>query len=198
MELPEGIKMKKILFLLIFSLIGTIQSKAQIGIGASGGMIYPGFSKSEKYSSEFNTGAGYDFFVRHRLIKISNDQQIDARYSISNYFSDNNFISGDTRFYFSYLSIDVQTKIKSFQSFHLICGAGMSLVNVNAENRYIREITETALLPYVITGAEYQFNQDFNIFVNCDFQIGEINAPLDVFPVNGFRLVFGGTMFLSN
>ena len=189
--------MKKLFFLIMFSLFGTIQSNAQFGIGASGGMLYPGFSKSKIYASEFIAGVGYDFFIRHKLVKISDDQQIDARYSISNYFSDNNLTSGDTRFFFSYLSIDVQTVIKSFQSIKFIGGAGMSLVNVNAENRIIRKITETAMLPYIITGVEYWFNEDFNIFINCNFQYGEIKSGIDDFRVHGFRLILGGTMFLS-
>lgn len=186
----------------VFSLliiIGTeFHLNAQVGIGASGGMIYPGFSSSEFHNSRFVVGAGFDFFVRHRLIKISTDHQLDAKYSIGKYFSDIDLARvGNTRFYFSYLSIDVQKDIKRFNKIKLTAGFGLSLVNVTGENN-LYQLTESFFIPNINFAGEYSFSQYYNLFLIGNFQYGKFNTSVDNLRVHGFKLLIGATMFFTD
>jgi hypothetical protein len=172
-------------------------SFAQVGIGGGGGLNYPGISASELHNSRFVVGAGYDIFIRHRLIKITKDLQLNAKYSVSNYFSDIDLSRvGKTRFNFNYLSIEVLMPFKSINSFVFIGGAGLHLVNVTAVQDYF-ESNESMIIPSVIIGTEYWFDKNYNVFANLNFQFGEFNDNGQNLPVHGFRLQVGATMFFT-
>jgi len=124
---------------------------------------------------------------------------MDAFYGVSGYFCDIDLARiGITRFNFNYLSIGIRTKIKSFNSIKLIGGTGLSMVNAEAnKNNFYYGISETLLVPNINLTAEYWFNNDFNIFLTTYFQYGKLPAQIDDLRINGIRLIFGGTMFLT-
>ena len=187
---------KWIMILLLWICLFTMSS-AQVGIGGGGGLNYPGISASELHNSRFVLGAGYDIFIRHRLIKITKDLQLNAKYSVSNYFSDIDLSRvGKTRFNFNYLSIEVLTAIKTINSFVFTGGAGLNLVNVTAVQDYF-ESNESMIIPSVIVGAEYWFNKKYNVFANFNIQFGEFYVNGQNLPVHGFRLQLGATMFFT-
>ena len=191
--------MKKILLIIIviFSLNNSIWS--QVGIGAGGGGLYPGLRKSDLHQSQFILGGGFDFFVRHTLSKLGEDNFITARYSYRNYFNDIDLPrSGKTRFIFNYLSVDVSIILKSFTDFDIYGGAGISLIDAAGEMHFTQNITETVLLPELLTGVEYKIGKYFNLFGEFLFQIGSIEVQDDVIHLTGFRFMIGGTMFLIN
>lgn len=171
---------------------------AQVGIGAGGGMNYPGFTSSDLHNSQFTIGAGYDFFIRHRLIKITDEIQLNAKYSVSNYFSDIDLArAGNTRYNFSYLSVEVISPFKSLKPFTFIGGAGIHLVNVSAVQKYTEDTNESMIIPSVIVGGEYWFNKNYNIFAHLNFQFGEFEDNGQKLPVYGLRFQVGATMFLT-
>jgi hypothetical protein len=171
---------------------------AQVGIGGGGGVIYPGFTSSDLYNSQFTVGAGYDVFIRHRLINITKEHQLTAKYSISKYFSDID-LTGDrkTRFHFSYLSIEVLTPVKSMNSIIFVGGAGVHIISINAVKRYVEDSNESIIIPSFIIGSEYWFNKNYNIFANLNFQFGEFRDYNQNLPVHGCRFQVGATMFLT-
>lgn len=190
--------MKKILMIIIIWLCLFSMSSAQVGIGAGGGLIYPGFTDSDLYNSRFIVGAGYDVFIRHRLIKITKDIQLNAKYSVGKYFSDIELASvGKTRYHFSYLSVELLTPIKALNSFNIVGGGGVHLVNVTAVQKYTKDTNESMLVPSIIIGAEYWFNKNYNVFGNLNFQFGEFEDNRQNLPVHGFRFQVGATMFLT-
>jgi len=199
-ESMERYGMKKTLIIVFILFLIAIPVNAQFGIGASGGFIYPGLSSSQNYGSKFNIGPGYDLFVRHSLLKISDEFKIDAFYGVSGYYSDIDMVRiGVTRFYFNYLSIGVRTKIKNYDSVKIMGGAGLSMVNAEATKaNFYYGITETLLVPNINISAEYWFNKNFNIFATTLIQMGKLPAQLDDLRIDGVRLQFGGTMFLTD
>lgn len=188
---------KLLLILLLWVCLFSITS-AQVGIGAGGGLNYPGITASDLHNSRFVVGVGYDVFVRHKLIKITKEQQLNAKYSVSNYFSDIDLArAGKTRFNFNYLSIEVLTPLKALNSFIIIGGAGLHIVNITAVKKYTEDTNESIIIPSVIVGTEYWFNENYNIFTNFNFQFGEFNDNSQNIPVHGFRFQLGATMFLT-
>jgi hypothetical protein len=191
-------KMKKVfvvvfLWCCLFSL-----STAQVGIGGGGGLIYPGLSSSDIGNSQFKIGVGYDVFVRHKLIKISENHTLHAKYCVSNYFSDIELSRvGNIRYHFSYLSVEVIVPIKKINSFSIVGGAGLNLINVTATQKYTEDTNESMLLPTLIIGTEYYFSKNYNIFGNLNFQFGEFEDNGQNLPVHGFRFQIGATMFLT-
>jgi len=190
--------MKKIILIIFLWICLFSFSYSQVGIGAGGGLDYPGLSSSDNGNSKFNIGAGWDVFVRHRLIKITEDITLHAKYSASNYFSDIELVSiGNTRYHFNYLSVEMFTLVKKINSFSFVGGAGVNLVSVTAVQKYTEDTNESLLIPSVLIGAEYWFNQNYNIFGNINFQFGEFEDNGQNLPVNGFRFQVGATMFLT-
>ncbi len=189
--------MKKIFVIVFLWSCLFSMSSAQVGIGAGGGLYYPGISKSDIGNSQFKIGAGYDIFIRHRLIKITEDFTLHAKYSVSKYFSDIELSRvGNTRFYFNYLSVELLTPLKTFQSFQIVGGAGFNLINVTAVQKYF-ESTESLLIPTLMVGGEYWFNKNYNVFGNINFQFGEFEDNRQNLPVHGFRFQIGATMFFT-
>jgi len=191
--------MKKQIIIAFLIALVTGTGSAQFGIGASGGLIYPGFAKSDNFGSQFGVGAGFDIFMRHRLISISDSAQIVARYSYRNYFSDINLPNVQTtRFKFTYLSLGATIVLYRFDFLQVYGGGGLSLVTGNIDKDEINETIST-LLPEIIVGVELPLSHNYNLFSEVDFQFGTLLLETRNYtlPVHGFRLVIGGTMFLT-
>jgi hypothetical protein len=189
--------MQKIVIILIWFSILYSLTFAQVGIGAGGGLNYPGLSQSDNANSQFNLGAGYDIFIRHRLLKFSENYVLHAKYSVSKYFSDIKLVRvGNTRFTFNYLSVEILMPFQSYESLKLVAHAGLHLVNTTAVQRYF-DSNESLLVPSFGAGAEYWFSENYNIFSLFNFQFGEFEDNGQSLPVNGFRFQVGATMFLT-
>ena len=189
--------MKKMLMIIFFLLCLFSISFSQVGIGAGGGLIHPGMSSSDLAGSTFGIGAGWDVFVRHRLIKLNKNYTLHAKYSVSNYFSDINLARvGSTRFKFNYLSIELLLPKKIVESINIIGGAGIHIVTATAIQRYF-ESNETMFLPTIKIGTEYWFNKNYNLFADFNFQFGEFNDNGQNLSVNGLRFQVGATMFFT-
>jgi hypothetical protein len=190
-----------VLLSILFVFINTIN--ATVGIGAAGGILYPGLMKSDPYDSRFTAGGGYEFFANHKLIEFGSKFKLDARYAYRNYFCDIDLTIGQIRFQFNYLNIALITEIKRWKHWQIFGGGGVSLLSINGSPRYHKTINETILAPEVISGAAYLFGNDFNLFAEClcqfgSFQYGYIRDRREKVPVTGLRFVIGGTMFLSS
>ena len=189
--------MKKILLIIFLWICLFSFSYSQVGIGAGGGLNYPGLSSSDNGNSKFKIGAGWDVFVRHKLLKISDNYTLHAKYCVSNYFSDIELSRvGNTRFHFSYLSVELLAPFQTIESFIIVGGAGLNLINVTAVQKYF-ESNESLLIPSIIIGVEYSYNKNYNYFGNINFQFGEFEDNGQNLPVNGFRFQVGATMFLT-
>lgn len=189
--------MKKQLIIASFFLILVANVSAKFGIGAGAGIIYPGFSKSSLYGSQFGAGAGFDIFIRHTILNFSDSLHIDARYSYRNYKADVNLPkTATTRFNFSYLGLNLFMNILRFSDFYLYSGVGASMVTVQAAKDYL-DVTEILIMPEISVGIEWNLSTHYNLFSQFDLQFGSINVRDDILPVNGFRLIIGGTMFLT-
>jgi hypothetical protein len=193
----------KIYFILIlfgFSLV-TSPLFGKTGIAASGGLLYPGFFKSERYGSQFRIGPGFDLMLRHRLFKFSPSFAIDSRYSIRNYYCDVNLSDGSSRFQFAYLSIDLTIPIKRISHWQFYGGGGLSLTNISGKRDFFNDtVTGTALMPELVSGVAYLFGENFNLYLDLMVQFGSISIEedKDVIPVHGIKVSLGGTMFLSS
>ena len=189
--------MKRLLLIIFLWICLFSLGFSQVGIGAGGGLNYPGISSSDLANSKFKIGAGWDVFVRHKLIKFSENYTLHAKYTVSNYFSDIELVRvGNTRFNFSYLSVELLLPFKIIESFKIIGGAGLNLITATAVQRYF-ESNESLLLPSVMIGTEYWFNKNYNLFGNLNFQFGEFEDNGQDLPVHGFRFQVGVTMFLT-
>lgn len=189
--------MKKQLIITVFLLWIITETKAQVGIGVGGGIIYPGFIKSDLSESQFELGAGYEIFARHKLFKISDNVNIDAKYSYRKYFSQVNLpFTAETRFAFDYLVFGLSTVFSGSESFQFYAGAGVSLTNVQAAKDFL-EINETEVVPEVLTGMAYFFSKFYNVFMEFSFQYGAVKVRDDTIPFSGMRFMIGATMFLT-
>jgi len=190
--------MKKQLIIASFILILVANVSAKFGIGAAGGIIYPGFSKSDLYGSQFGVGFGYEFFIRHKLLKISDNFIMDARYSYKNYKDDINLANSETsRFNFTYLTIGITADYYHFADFILYAGGGASLVTAHATRDYLKDVTATLMMPEISTGIEWNLSTNYNLYSQIDFQFGAISSGDDNIYLHGFRITVGGTMFLA-
>ena len=190
--------MKKQIIIAVILTLFSIPGYSQFGIAAGGGVIYPGFAKSDLYGSQFGAGAGFDVMMRHKLLTITDEYSLDARYSYKHYFSDVNLpFSSTSRFLFSYLTLSVTADIFHLTDFDIYIGGGASLMTSNASLDYIKDVIETAFLPEITTGVEWNLALHYNLFAQLDFQFGEIMVHDDNLPLHGLRFVLGGTMFLT-
>ncbi len=189
--------MKKQLIIASIFLIFASTASAKFGIGAAGGIIYPGFNESSLYGSKFGVGGGYDLFLRHTLLKFSDSLHVDARYSYRNYKADINLpYTEATRFSFSYLGIGVFMEFWHFSDFAMYAGGGGSLVTVQASKDYLA-VTETLFMPELSLGIEWNLGDFYNLYSQFDLQFGSLMVRDDALSLNGFRLIIGGTMFLT-
>jgi hypothetical protein len=188
---------KKPYFLLVFVLTIGSTAYAQVGIGTGGGLFYPGISESAQYGSRFVTGAGYEFFTRHRLLTLSTNLTLHAKYTYQFYYSDIDLpFTGGTRFTFNYLTIAVFSPVIKGKSVQLTAGGGMGLVIVNA-SKDLLSVTETVLVPHLQIGVEKMLGNFFNLYVEMLFQFGSFPVRDDNLSINGMRVMAGITMFLT-
>ena len=189
--------MNKLLIIIFILLCLFSVGFSQVGIGAGGGLNYPGMSSSDLGGSRFGIGAGWDVFVRHRLLKLNEKYTLHAKYSVSNYFSDIDLARvGNTRFKFNYLSVELLLPLKFVESFNLVGGTGIHIVTATAVQRYF-ESNESLFFPTIKIGSEYWFNKNYNIFADFNFQFGEFKDNGQNLPVNGLRFQVGVTMFFT-
>jgi hypothetical protein len=186
------------LLLTLFILISVQSARAEFGIGAAGGILYPGLIKSEISSSQFRTGWGYELFLSHNIFRLSDTLQVKARWSYRQYINEIELpYILDTWFTFRYLNINLLTDFYHFDTFALYAGIGANLVSVRA-NRDFFDYTETSFAPELNFGLKWILSQNYEIFSELSVQYGQIN---DVFEedisIFGFRLVIGATMYLS-
>jgi hypothetical protein len=172
-------------------------SEAQVGIGAGGGLYYPGLTESNVFNSRFGTGAGYQLFARHRLISISDTVDLHARYSYQHYFSDIDLpFTRKTRFTFDYLCISVFIDMLELYQLNVTGGAGIALVSITASKDFLL-VTETALVPQILIGLEKELGTDFNIYSDFIMQFGSVRVRQDILSITGFKAIIGFTMFIS-
>jgi hypothetical protein len=77
--------MKKLMIIVVSLLIWNNIGFAQIGLGASAGMLHAGLNKSDVSDSQFDPGWGYEFFIRHNLAQIGDSLMLKARWSYRHY-----------------------------------------------------------------------------------------------------------------
>jgi hypothetical protein len=190
--------MKKLIILPVIFVLFTTYVHAQVGIGAGGGLYYPGVSESESYGSRFVTGAGYEFFARHQLLTFSPNFNIHARYAYQFYYSDINLpFTQETRFTFNFLIIAIFVPVLEWNGVHLITGGGLGLLTVQA-SKDLLSVTESLLVPQLKVGIEKSLGGYFNIYADLLLQFGSFPVRDDVLSINGLRLIGGFTMFLTD
>ncbi len=191
--------MNKVLIVGILVFVLTQSGYSQVGIGASGGLLHPGLLKSGQSESQFQPGWGYEFFVRHDLIHISDSFVINARYTYRYYKNEIElpFVL-DTWFKFKYLTIDIFGEFAGSESFGWYFGAGGSLVSVNAEKDFF-QYTKSVFISEILLGGEWQLNSNYNIFTEISLQFGALNDIMEEsIPISGIRFILGATMFLTS
>lgn len=174
-------------------------SQAQFGIGASGGLLYPGLISSDPSGSQFKIGGGYELFFRHGLFSFGDSSIVSARYA---YRYNQNMIELpyvlDTHFKFKYLSVNLFADIYKYCDLSMYTGFGVSLVTINAEKDFY-QFTDTQFVPEIILGSEWMFYPHHNIFAEISFQYGQLKDVLgESISLAGIRFVLGITMFLVN
>ena len=191
--------MKKLILIIIILLIQSMESRAQLGLGASGGMLYPGLGKSEISESQFDLGWGYEFFIRHNLAQLTDSLMLKARWSYRHYKTTIELPNVlELWFKFNYLTIDVFIDLLRSEKMTLYTGLGGSLVSAFAEKDYL-EVNATEFVPEILLGGEYNLSENYNLFLESSFQFGSISdVQGESLPVHGFRLVIGATMFLKS
>jgi hypothetical protein len=182
--------------MITFCALGAL--RGEVGFGAGGGMLYPGFQASERYGSRFGAGFGFDLLARHTLIKIDSLNVIDARYGFRSYYSDIDLATNSvTRFRYTYLVIGITWDALRISDYQIYAGAAASLVTAKAQQRYVDDVTESLMLPEVLMGVEWEINTNYNLFAEVGIQFGAIDITSDVLSLTGMRLLIGGTMFLT-
>jgi hypothetical protein len=191
--------MKKLIIVITLLLILTTFSFAQLGLGASAGMLYPGMGTSEESQSHFDQGWGYEFFIRHNLVQISDSLMLKARWSYRHYKTTTELPNVlEIWFKFNYLTLDIFVDIVRSENFTLYSGLGGSLVSVFAEKDFL-EVNATEFIPEIVLGGEYYLSENYNLFLESSFQYGSISdVDGQSIPLHGFRIVLGATMFLKS
>ena len=189
--------MIKLMIIVVSLLIWINIGFAQIGLGASAGMVHPGLNKSDVSDSQFDPGWGYEFFVRHNLAQIGDSLMLKARWSYRHYKTTIELPNVlEIWFKFNYLTLDLFMDLVKSEKFTLYSGLGGSLVSVNAEKDFL-EVNNTEFVPEILLGGELFLSQNYNLFAECSFQFGSIgNVNDETIPMNGLRIVLGATMFL--
>jgi len=193
--------MKKQLIIHLFLLFTIKLSIAQVGVGAGGGILYPGFLKSDLNNSQFEVGMGYDLFARHKLFEITQNMGVDVKYSFRKYASRADLpFTASTRFDFNSLVVDFMTNIKKISDWQIYGGIGLAMVTVSAEKDFL-SVTETIFVPEILLGIEWVLSKNFNLFSEFQFQSGSVKISYsqsdDHLPITGGRILVGGTMFLT-
>ena len=188
--------MKNLIIIVFLILALSTVSYAQIGLGASAGMLNPGLIKSEVTESQFDPGWGYEFFIRHNLVQIGDSLLVKARWSYRHYKTTIELpYVLEIWFKFNYLTLDLFIDLVRSEKFVLYSGLGGSLVSVTAEKDFF-EVTETEFVPEILLGGELLLSQNYSLFTECSFQFGSVKTEYDEISMTGFRIVLGATMFL--
>jgi hypothetical protein len=170
----------------------------QIGIGASGGIHYPGISESELYKIRFRAGPGYGFFVRHDLFTLGERYVFHARYKVKFFFNDTSLPnSGSSRYKFNEFAADVWMDLLSMKKANVYAGISLNLLNVTGRQKYRSDYTGTNIMPLLLTGLEYRLTESYNLFSEVFLQVAEIDAGPEPLPIHGLGLMIGFTMFIS-
>jgi hypothetical protein len=171
---------------------------AQIGIGASGGAHFPGFLKSEKYSSQFQIGPGYGLFIRHDLVKIAKNYQIHARYKVKSFINNIKLPkSGTTRYKFSEFSADIWLDLVSRDQWKWYNGVSINLLNVIGSPKFRSDYTSSQIIPLLLSGFEFKLAESYDFFSEIFLQIAEIDAGPEPLPITGAGILIGFTMYIS-
>jgi len=189
--------MKKLWIFVFFILLCVKPGFTQFGIGAAGGTSYPGMLGSEPTGSHFQVGWGYELFIRHNLIKISDSFIIDGRYAYRHYTNEIElpFVL-NTWFRYNYLTLSFLTTIKRFGEVSLYTGIGASLVNINADKDFF-DFTDSVFLPEIILGSAWEIGFYYSLFAEISFHHSYLNDVLhEKIPLTGIRFIVGATMFL--
>ena len=191
--------MKKLILVITLLLIFSTFSYAQLGLGASAGMLHPGMGKSEVSQSQFDLGWGYEFFIRHNLVQISDSLMLKARWSYRHYKTTIELPNVlEIWFKFNYLTIDVIVDLVRSEDFNLYSGLGGSLVSILAEKDFL-DVNETEFVPEILLGGEYNLSPYYTLFIESSFQYGSISdVDGQSIPMYGFRIVLGAAMFLKS
>jgi len=190
--------MKKHIITIALILLVSVSARAEVGFGAGGGVFYPGFQPSSQYGSRFGVGFGFDIMARHTLIQIDSLNVIDARYAYRSYYSDIDLPANSvTRFRFNYLAIGLTWDAFRIAGYQIYIGATAALVTAKAQQQYVDDVTESLMIPEILTGVEWEINTNFNLFAELGFQFGSIDITSDILSISGIRLMIGGTMFLT-
>jgi len=189
--------MKKFMIIIAMVVIYNASGHAQIGLGASGGLLNAGLIKSDVSDSQFDPGWGYELFIRHNLAQLSDSLILKARWSYRHYKTTIELPNVlEIWFKFNYLTLDLFIDLLKSENFVLYSGLGGSLVSVNAEKDFLK-VTETEFLPEILLGGEYYLSQNYNLFTEFSFQFGSVGNVYDgSIPMTGYRIVIGATMFL--
>jgi hypothetical protein len=184
------------ILILVFILAGS--AKAQIGVGATGAVQYPGFFESDKYGSQFRIGPGYGFFIRHDLFSLADTYAFHARYKVKFFFHDINLPkAGSTRYKFDHFSVDVWADVYTKMKWNIYSGVSLNLLNVTGSSKYRSDYTGTQILPVLMTGVEYNVTESYSIFSELFLQFAEIDAGPEPLPISGLGLLLGVTMYIS-
>jgi hypothetical protein len=189
--------MKNFWIIVFFILVSVKSGFSQFGIGAAGGTSYPGMLESEPTGNHFQAGWGYELFIRHNLIKISDSFVIDGRYAYRHYTNEIElpFVLS-TWFSYNYLTLCFLTTIKKLGEVSLYTGIGGSLVNITADKDFF-DFTDSIFLPEIIFGSAWQIGSYYNLFGEISFQHSHLNDVLhEKIPLTGIRFIVGATMFL--
>ena len=112
--------MRKLILLIVIVFFQSTESRAQLGLGVSGGMLYPGLVKSDVSESQFDLGWGYEFFIRHNLVQLSDSLMLKARWSYRHYKNTIELPNVlEIWFKFNYLTLDVFIDLVRSENFTL-------------------------------------------------------------------------------
>jgi hypothetical protein len=188
--------MKMLMMIVVTLLIWNTIVQAQIGLGASAGMLNPGLNKSDVTETQFDPGWGYEFFIRHNLVQIGDSLMLKARWSYRHYKTTIELPNVlEVWFKFNYLTVDLFIDLVRSEQLILYSGLGGSLVSVTAEKDFF-EVTEAEFVPEILLGVELLLSQNYNLFTEISFQYGSVKTEYDEISMTGFRIVLGATMFL--
>ena len=184
--------------ILLFFLIFCPCLYAQFGIGAAGGILYPGLISSAQSNSKFDTGWGYELMLQHQLFHLTDSIAIDARYAFRQFKNPvtlPNILK--TWFTFNYLTINLLMDFYRWPKVALYAGAGGSLFSSRASKDFF-DYTGTSFIPEINFGCKWVPTQHYTLFSEISLQFGSLADVFDEhIPVTGLRFVLGGIMFLS-
>ncbi|MBD3224615.1 MAG: hypothetical protein GF313_07790 [Caldithrix sp.] len=172
-------------------------SPAQIGIGATGDVHYPGLQKSDPSKNQFDPGFGYGFHVRHDLFALNKPWKTHLRYSfrfLSNKLKRPGKINAD--FDFIRFSADFLLA-RELKQWHPYFGLSAILISADGKMKY-REFSDQKVIPALFFGTDYIFSAYYRAYIEIAGQIGELSINPERQPLHGFGLTLGLQMFITD